>query len=165
MLHLATSSPCSHSKIYAFDNKSKENQKFLNNLPHLQKIGTKNRPGMWPFRLLKASFKHLFQRLAERNSRVCGFVCVCVGVGKPPPKTQPPPNVNWWAGRGRANETENAVLILISAHVEKKRQNCQGSKCQRWATKDSCCRRKVDSWEGWGVVFYVGPEGGKHDLF
>lgn len=46
-------------------------------------------------------------------------VCVCVGVGKPPPKTQPPPNVNWWVGRGRANETENAVLILISAHVEK----------------------------------------------
>lgn len=81
MLHLATSSPCSRSKIYAFDNKSKENQKFLNNLPHLQKIGTKDRPGMWPFRLLKASFKHLFQRLAEWNSRVCGFVCVC-GSGK-----------------------------------------------------------------------------------
>lgn len=30
------------------------------------------------------------------------------------------PNVKWWATGGRANGTENAVLILISAHVGKK---------------------------------------------
>lgn len=78
MLHLATSSPCSRSKIYAFDNKSKENQKFLNILPHLQKIGTKDRPGMWPFRLLKASI--FFKGWRSGILEFAGL-CVC-GSGK-----------------------------------------------------------------------------------
>lgn len=79
------------------------------------------------------------------------YVCVCVGVGKPPPKTQPPPNVNWWAGRGRANETENAVLILISAHVEKrgktaKAANVKGEQRKILAVEERSIRGKVGKW-------------------
>lgn len=78
-------------------------------------------------------------------------VCVCVGVGKPPPKTQPPPNVNWWAGRGWANETENAVLILISAHVEKrgktaKAANVKGEQRKILAVEERSIRGKVGDW-------------------
>lgn len=46
---------------------------------------------------------------------------MCGGVGKPPPKTQNLADQMSTGGRaeGRANGTENAVLILISAHVGK----------------------------------------------
>lgn len=98
MLHLATSSPCSRSEIYAFDNKPKENpQQFAIFKRSASKIARE----CDLFRLLKASFKHLSKVGGEFSS---------VGVGKPLPKTQPA-NVNWWAGRG--GQTERKMRCLF----------------------------------------------------
>lgn len=112
----------------------------------LQKTGTKYHPGMWPFRLPKASVKHL--------SKVgCGKFSSVRGSGKA--FFQHPSSDQMSTGRravGRANGTKNAVLILISAHVGKtaKRQNPR-----RLMSKVNArflfSRRKVDLWEGWGI--------------
>lgn len=65
MLHLATSSPCSRSEIYAFDNKPKENpQQFAIFKRSASKIARE----CDLFRLLKASFKHLSKVGGEFSS-------------------------------------------------------------------------------------------------
>lgn len=111
MLHLATSSPCSRSEIYAFDNKSKENSTFCHLPPkdrHQRSPGNVTFPTSKSIR--QASFKGWRRGILK-----------CAGEWE---SLLPRPNLEdqmSTGGRaeGRANGTENAVLILISAHVGK----------------------------------------------
>lgn len=108
MLHLATSSPCSRSEIYAFDNKSKENSTICHLSPkdrHQRSPGNVTFPTSKSIR--QASFKGWRGILKWEWKSLL-----------PIPILEDQMSTGGRA-EGWVNGTENAVLILISAHVGK----------------------------------------------
>lgn len=153
MLHLATSSPCSRSEIYAFDNKSNQNT-ILQQLANISaKIGTQRSTRNVTF----STWKHP-PPVASQVLTGCGSA-----VGKPT-KCQPVGG----AAEGKVdgvNGAENAVLILISAHVGKKQNPGKQANPRRWMSKVNTrfWSKKGRGFVGWWWWLFGGWV--KHDLF